>query len=613
MRRHIMSKEQFKESILDAPQSSLCPEVWNISTNPPNLTDEAQHKINDIIHWAQNKYNFNNLSVYIIGSICSNSYSGNSDIDIDFCAPNAIDDDNDEDKIKEFGWKFKKDFIDNFASTNDAKVGSHPFEVYFSPSPFQCFMSIGCYNVLESKWEVGPEMKDQSFDPVSKYYAKAMKQVDFILKDIRTQIFKTYEDAFACKTSTYQKFKSKMHKQIAKQLADAFILYNKMKEVRSNFLKPCKSKEEAFKRRKDIKSHIVDAAFKFLDKFGYIAILKDFMQLHYDIEDNILNYDELDSKILHSVSSNMQLKSLQDSNDEQDKKMLQMMQEVERLDESVSDNVKISFIASLMAISSLLPANALSKTLAKAKSQDSHLTINSPAAKKAIADAATSNEMIGSISKANLVNLLAQVLWKEARGEGDEGIKAVASVIMNRTGNKPEYLVAVLKQPDAFSCMAGYSGGWDEASYHWFLPYKQISKNPTNKAIWDLCNNIALQVVDKKFTSTVGNFNAYLNKSKASQKALNSWGKQCNKKIGSHHFGYLRDRDPKYVVPGTYTSWKQHKASQKASERFVIVKANDTLSRIAKDNNLTLAKLLDLNKDISNPNAINIGQKIRVA
>ncbi len=57
----------------------------------------------------------------------------------------------------------------------DSKIGTHPLEVYFSPNPFQCFMSIGCYNVLEEKWEVGPELKREGFDPVSEYYAAAMK------------------------------------------------------------------------------------------------------------------------------------------------------------------------------------------------------------------------------------------------------------------------------------------------------------------------------------------------------------------------------------------------------------------------------------------------------
>ena len=131
--------------------------------------------------------------------------------------------------------------------------------------------------------------------------------------------------------------------------------------------------------------------------------------------------------------------------------------------------------------------------------------------------------------------------------------------------------------------------------------------------MWNLCNDLALQLVKKTFTSTIGNRNAYLNKQKAGQKALRTWGKKCDLKIGKHHFGYLKENDPKYVVPGTYTSWKKYNAQQLAQQKTITVKAGQTLSKIAKDNNITLAKLLELNQDIKNPNAISIGQKIRVA
>lgn len=78
------------------------------------------------------------MSVYIIGSICSNSYSEDSDIDIDFCSLDAVEDSNDQEVIKDFGWEFKKSFIEEYANKNpeDVKVGSHPFEVYFEPNPF---------------------------------------------------------------------------------------------------------------------------------------------------------------------------------------------------------------------------------------------------------------------------------------------------------------------------------------------------------------------------------------------------------------------------------------------------------------------------------------------
>ena len=612
--------KNISESILDNPRDTLCPEVWNIQSNPPVLTDEAQRKIDRIIHWVQSKYNLNDLSAYIIGSICSNSYSEDSDIDIDFCAAGAVKDDGDEDAVKEFGYHFKQDFIDNYVEKfpEDSMIGNHPFEVYFNPNPFQCFMSVGCYNVIEHKWEVGPEMKEQDFDPVSQYYADAMKQADKILKDIRTIIFELYEAAFACKKSNDIAFKKSMQKDIKDMLDNASSLYDSMKIVRSNFQKPCKSREEALKRRKDKKQHIVDAAFKFLDKFGYISILKDFVQLKYDIKDDVDALEDADIRILKSVSSNMQLKKLQDSPDADDKKMTAMMQEVESmLNEDASGLVKMSFIAALMAVSSLLPAGALTKNLNKAKHNTPNMTVNSPAVKKAIAASAIDNEMVGPMSKTNVVNALAKCLWSEARGknEGTAGRKAVASVVMNRTGNKPAFIIDVLKQPAAFSYITGYKGGWTDSSYQWFLPYNEIAKNPNNKAIWDECNSIALQVVNGTFKSTIGNRNAYLNKDTADKKNVDSWGKKCTYKVGSHHFGYLKDRDPKYVIPGTYTVQKKNTAkdAQRPIAKFTIVKSGDTLSKIAKDNNTTLTKLVELNKGLKDINALNIGQKIRIA
>lgn len=120
-------------------------------------------------------------------------------------------------------------------------------------------------------------------------------------------------------------------------------------------------------------------------------MLKDFMQLKYDIDDGI-DADDIDSRILQSVSSNMQLKHLQDSENEQDKRLASMMQEVEQmLNEDASGLVKLSFIAALMAVSSLLPVDALTKNLSKAKQAASHMTVNSPEAKKAIAASAKDN------------------------------------------------------------------------------------------------------------------------------------------------------------------------------------------------------------------------------
>ena len=603
---------QLLESVLDAPKPGLDPAVWQDDPDggQPVLSEEALRKLGSALEWVQEQYKFSNLSVYIIGSICSNSWSENSDIDIDFCATGATQDDTDEDVVKEFGWGFKKNFIENYMEKfpEESKIGTHPFEVYFNPNPFQCFMSVGCYNVLEKKWEVGPELKSEGYDPVSKYYADAMKQVDKILKDIRGKIFELYELAFVSKKSSDLSFKDETFKTIFEKLDDISELFKTMKRVRANFQKPCKSKEEALKRRKDKKQHVVDAAFKFLEKFGYIQIMRDVIKLYDDKNAGAkLSQSYIVDQILASIKANMSLKHLQDSEDQE---FIKKLEETE-LDEGVSDLVKVSVIAAMMAIPNLLPAAPLAKELSKAKEADKTLTINSQATKKAIANAAKDNKMIGEMSKTNVVNAVAQVLWKEARGEETAGRKAVASVILNRADSNPSNIIAVLKEPSAFTCLNGYTGGWTDKTYLWYVPAKAIAGNQDNKTIWDECNSIALDLVDKKFKSTIGNKNAYINKETADKKNVDSWGKKCTLKIGKHHFGYLPEHDPKYVVPGSMTTWKQWNKQHKAV--VVVVKSGDTLGKIAKDNNTTVEKILALNKSIKNPDKIGIGQKIRVA
>lgn len=616
----MMLVSKTNESVLDRPKEGLDPAVWQNASEDqkPILTPEAQTKIDQIVAWAQNQYGDvfkDTLSVYIIGSICSNSWSEKSDIDIDFCAINATEDDSDEDVVKEFGWAFKKNFIENYAEARpeDAKIGSHPFEVYFNPNPFQCFMSVGCYNVLEKKWEVGPELKSTGFDPISEYYEAAMKQVDRILKDVRDKIFSLYEKSLVASKSIDEKFRDQQWKEIQKLLSEAAELLKLMKKVRSNYQKPAKSKEEALKRRKDKKQMIVDAAFKFLEKFGYIQILKDLSQIYDDFETGEdLSQESTFNLIIDIVKRNISIKQLEDSEDQE---FVQKLIQEDQLEESVKDLVRVSVIASLMAISNLLPANALAKELTNANkeaaAQGIKLTKDSPLAKEAIANASRDSQDVGGMSKTNVVNALSRVLWKEARGEGKTGIDAIASVILNRAGEDPEKFIKVISKPEQFSCLKSYNGGWNDKTYSWFNPPVNQLTTPEAKEIWEYCKSDALKLVEKKFKSTIGNRNSYMNKATASEKAKKSWGWKLDLKIGKHTFGYLRDQDPKRSKIKAKTKNRSEKTA--VNPKFAVAKKGDTLSKIAKDNKTDVASIMKLNPGIKDPKSIQIGQKIRIA
>ena len=159
------------ESILDKPQDTLDPSVWNVADDNITLTEEATAKIQKAVDYVQGKWNFPDLSVFIIGSITSNSYSRDSDIDVHICSPME----GTKEDISNFGWNLKQDFIENYLNENikDSEIGGHPIEIYFNPNPFHCMMSVGCYNFTEQKWEVGPAIKSTEYDPIADYYPKS--------------------------------------------------------------------------------------------------------------------------------------------------------------------------------------------------------------------------------------------------------------------------------------------------------------------------------------------------------------------------------------------------------------------------------------------------------
>lgn len=74
-----------KESILDFPKNELNPSVWRHNQDDTySLTSNARYIVATIVNWIKTTFNIPKISVRIVGSIASNSYSSKSDIDIHF-------------------------------------------------------------------------------------------------------------------------------------------------------------------------------------------------------------------------------------------------------------------------------------------------------------------------------------------------------------------------------------------------------------------------------------------------------------------------------------------------------------------------------------------------
>ena len=597
-----------KESILDFPKDTLNPSIWTqLDDGTYALREDVEDVVEKIASWARQAFKIPEMSVHLTGSNTSNSYSSSSDLDIHFSSPKFK-----KDKADEFNNILRKKFEELVAQHPElGEVNGVKTEVYMQPNLYQDMMSVGCYDFSNHKWLVGPELKDTSFDPYAEYFTKDMKNVDDVIDDVRSTIFKVYELAIALiKTNDYE-FKEKLAKKLKPLVSKAAKIYAELRAKRQHKSSP-KSSEEALQSRDDKDWKIADSTFKLLDKFGYLGILKGCSQSLDRFDEDMSDIEMAMKDVIATIGEKISVHALDDSEQE----FANMLLELDQQNESFSSMMKLSAIASLMAISSFLPANALAKELGKAKQaaamQGQKFTKDSPQVKKAIANATKENAMVGPMSKANTVNALAQVLWKEARGEGEDGIKAVASVIFNRSGGDPQWMIDVIKMRKQFSCLNDYIGGWTDATYRWFNPSLSQLKDAKNQEIWEFCKNIALQLVDKNFKSTIGNRNVYANPAKADKKNVESWIKDCDLQIGKHKFGYRQEYNPSFVKPGTFTLWKT--INRTSSKPMVVtVKRGDTLGKIAKNNNTSVATMMKLNPSLKDPGKISVGQKLRVA
>ena len=291
----------------------------------------------------------------------------------------------------------------------------------------------------------------------------------------------------------------------------------------------------------------------------------------------------------------------------------------EPLDEGVREGLSFAVLAGMLAIPGLMPASALADGMRR--NYKPGVTVNSKEMKRAMYEASEDKTIYGGMCATNNVNAATHVLYEETKGETPEGRAAVLSVILVRTGGDMQYLLDVLREPGAFSCLNKYKTGWTDDTYRWFYPEKEL-RNPNNKKIFEECQQLVLKMFYGEFKSTIGNRNSYLNKEKT--KKINpkvvgpkGWGTlmKNQKKVDHHWFGYLPEHDPKIVKPGTQITWKkinrQNQIKAGIAKTKYVIQPGDTLSKIAKMHNTSVQTIQTVNK-IKDPNKIRPGQTILV-
>jgi len=298
--------EYLEESSIDFPQKDLDFKVWKKVGDNYVIKSKVKRQIlnllskypeEDLVDMAKVK---NGLKViHVIGSICTNQYLDDSDIDVHVIVSQDSKYFGDED--------FQKDVIKWYAANADelkAYVGEHKFEVYMQYNETQDLLSAGCYDLMNDKWITGPRIYPLDYDPYEDF-ADVFQDVHAIVADADKLFGELKRDVIdydviklalqKIPKSQRQHLKDRLQDKLQEIEDDIHLLYKERKdwvEARRKSSKPV-TVEDAKNDVKLVKQwRDANALFKFINRYKYLKTIRDLEEL-LDEEDK-LNHKDVD-------------------------------------------------------------------------------------------------------------------------------------------------------------------------------------------------------------------------------------------------------------------------------------------------------------------------------
>jgi len=307
-------KNLIHESSIDYPREGLSPEIWE-------KLDDGSYTLkrsvaNDILS-VLSKFEYGVLldiakEIRIVGSICSNQYSDNADIDVHIIPDKeelnkVLDTKRFIDTTEDRAVQYQKEIITWFNEHRDeidGTIDGHPIEVYLQLNPIQDLMSAGVYDLVKNKWIKKPSITPTDVDPYDSYkevmdsIASVVEDADKLFGELKRDVI-DYDVIKEALLRVPKELRGKLKDNLKAKLDeiedDIEKLSQKKSEwaqMRRNSSKPITSEEALNDYEAAKKWEKANVLFKLLSRYKYLKTISDLEKL---IEDDSLEDSDIDA------------------------------------------------------------------------------------------------------------------------------------------------------------------------------------------------------------------------------------------------------------------------------------------------------------------------------
>ena len=298
MHREILENIDVSESLVDFPRTELDKDIWvQEDGDDYTLRKDVELQILEYLSSCpEEDLNLITKDLHIVGSIGTNLYLPETDIDVHIIPRDEVIPDNEE-AIGDWTWGVKK-----WGDANPIFIGEHPVEIFIQTHEGGDLLSDGCYDVFTKEWLVGPKIYPMGYNPYSELsdladeVRKYAQEADLDLGELKRDVI-DYDTIKSVLEQLPAKHKEKLKVSLQSKLGEMeddirALLKDKkdwvdMRQASSSpdVVGGLSKEDKALKRRE------ADTVYKFLGRYQYREVISSLEKMLQD--DSKITDDEV--------------------------------------------------------------------------------------------------------------------------------------------------------------------------------------------------------------------------------------------------------------------------------------------------------------------------------